>query len=252
MEKQYLDLDKKLKKLKKLLINHIDIFLDELTTKEGNLVRELAKISDLQAHMQKFFNEHGIEYLAYMVKVVDKVLNKAVENFEEDGAEYKDVAYMKDLLGIKGDKVAKKRNGQYTVLWALASMVVIEQDIMNRLQAAFMTETRARDFKEAVRNSVSRKYHDFFEVNTLAVLFNTYNASNYHFAKKYEYNKFRYEGGLIADSRDFCVERDGQEFWIYQGKEWNNLEWRGKIPGVDFFVQAGGYNCRHWIVFIKV
>lgn len=251
MEKLYLDLEKKHKKLKNLLVNHIDDFLDDLTTKEGNIVREIAKISDFQSYMEKFFEKHGVEYLAYIVKVIDKVLKMSVENFSKEGAEYDDVAYMKELLGIKDEKVAKKRNGQYTVLFALASMAVIEQDVINKLQQAFLTETRFRDFKEALHNSISRKYHDFFEVNSLAMMFNTYNAANYHFAKKYKYNKFRYEGGLIADSREFCVQRDGQEFWVYQGKEWNNLEWKGKIPGVDFFVQVGGYNCRHWLVYLK-
>jgi hypothetical protein len=251
LETLYLDLEKKIKKLKKLLLNHVDDFLDNLNTHEGRIVRDVKEISKFQTSMESFFNKHGVEYLAYMSTMIDKILLKSADNFKEDGAKVEDVAYIKELLGIKQGKIAKKRNGQYTVLYALASMMIIEYEIIQKIQQAFLSETKIKDFKAAIQASTSRKFHDFFEVNTVALLFNTYNAANYHFAKEYKYNKFRYEGGLIADSRDFCVERDGQEFWIYQGEEWNGYDWKGKIPGVDFFVQAGGYNCRHWIVYIK-
>lgn len=247
----YLQLVGKNKEIKEKLNKHISDFLDNLNTKDGVIQRDYAKFAEFEKHMDKFFDKYGIPYMAWLVHAIDQLLKQAANNFSEDGATYDDVKFIREMFGVKGDEVARKRNGQPTALYALASMAVLRLDVVNKMQGAFIGDSSLNDFRKAIENSTSRKFHDFVEVNSVAVLFNTYNGANYHFAKKYDYNKFTYEGGLIAESREFCQERDGKEFWIYQGKEWNDLEWRGKIPGVDFFVQCGGYNCRHWLEYFK-
>lgn len=57
--------------------------------------------------------------------------------------------------------------------------------------------------------------------------------------------RFLYSGGLIRDSREFCMARAGK---IYDKKtilSWEGQTWKGKIPGCDIFVCLGGYNCQH-------
>jgi len=63
--------------------------------------------------------------------------------------------------------------------------------------------------------------------------------------------KFRYAGNLVEKSRDFCIERAGNIYTIEQGKSWNSLDWAGKMVGVDFFIQIGGYFCRHHLEWIN-
>jgi hypothetical protein len=238
-------------KLEKNLLKTINDFLDTLETKDGNIERDMTKISQFQVEMDKFFDIHGIPFLVWMVDAIKKLLKQATQDFREDGAGYEDVAFMSELLGIKGETVAKKRAGQPTVLYSLMTLAVIRQDMINKIQSAMVGDTRMKDFRIAVRRSIKKKFQNFFKVNATAILFNTFNAASYFYAKKFKYTKFRYEGGLIKDSRDFCIERDGNEFFIEQGKEWNELDWAGKMPGVDFFVQVGGYFCRHWLVYMK-
>jgi len=79
----------------------------------------------------------------------------------------------------------------------------------------------------------------------------TLNSVSYNLAKQYGIEKFKYAGGLVERSRQFCIDRVGETFTIEQGKAFNNLEWNGKIKGVDFFVQIGGYQCLHWLEWIK-
>jgi hypothetical protein len=251
LERLYLEMNSRNSSLKAKLLKHINAFLDTIETREGFIIRDATQIAVFQAHMDKFFQEHGIEYLAFLSGALTALLKEAARQFEDDGAEYKDVAFIKEMYGIKGDKVMSSRNGQPTALYALVAMAVIRQDIINKLQGAMVGDTRMPDFRGAVEKSVSRKYHDFFEVNATSILFNSYNAATRHFAKKYGYKRFVYEGGLIKDSRDFCIERDGLTFHDYQGEAWNDLEWKGKMQGVDFFVQIGGHNCRHWLVWLK-
>jgi hypothetical protein len=67
--------------------------------------------------------------------------------------------------------------------------------------------------------------------------------------------EFKYEGGLIKDSRPFCIERNGNTYNTEQIKSWANLPpWRGRMPGTTeetIFFYLGGYRCRHWLVPIK-
>lgn len=56
--------------------------------------------------------------------------------------------------------------------------------------------------------------------------------------------RWRYEGGTIATSREFCRQHDGR---VYTNEEIQSIwsgSWGGKEPG-DPFVVRGGYNCRH-------
>lgn len=66
--------------------------------------------------------------------------------------------------------------------------------------------------------------------------------------KRKEVKYFRYEGGLVNTSREFCMEHQGQ---VYTEDEvyriWAGSDWSGKIPG-DPFIVRGGYNCNHFWV----
>jgi len=251
LEQLYLNLNKKIETYKKELLDDVNEFLDEIETEDGNIKRDMAAIGRFEKKMDSYFDEFMVGYLAFMVASVRKSIKFAASNFSSDKADYKDVKFFEEFLGIKGGKIAVERKGGTTVLYAAAEMRPIRQDFINKLQSAMVSDTNMTDFRKAINKTVSRRYFEYFEIPSTAAIFNTYNAVSYHLAKEYGYTKFRYEGGLIAESRDFCIERNGHEFPIEDGKDWNELEWKGKIPGVDFFVQIGGYNCRHWVVFIK-
>jgi hypothetical protein len=251
LEQLYLKLSKKIDLYKKELIADIDEFLDDAETEEGVIKRDMAAIGRFEKKMNSYFDEFMIAYLALMTSSVRSSLRAAASKFSRDGASYDDVKFFEEFLGIKGGKIATERKGNPTVLYAAAAMKPIRQDFINKFQAAMVSESGMPDFRKAIKTVVARRFYEYFEIPSVAAVFNTYNAASYHLAKKYGYKKFRYEGGLISESRDFCIQRDGHEFPIEDGKGWNDLEWKGKIPGVDFFVQIGGYNCRHWLVFIK-
>lgn len=58
-------------------------------------------------------------------------------------------------------------------------------------------------------------------------------------------DRWRYSGGTIETSRDFCRTHNGR---VYTEAEIRNIwagSWGGKEPG-DPFVVRGGYNCRHY------
>ena len=78
-------------------------------------------------------------------------------------------------------------------------------------------------------------------------------------AKDLDVQFYLYSGGLIEDSRKFCIARNGGYYHELEIKKWASKsgtpkpsgDWQGKIPSTNqstIFVNAGGYNCNHSIL----
>jgi hypothetical protein len=62
---------------------------------------------------------------------------------------------------------------------------------------------------------------------------------------------YLYQGGLVKDSREFCVDRAGHYFHESEIKAWASLEWAGKRKGTtesSIFTFVGGWNCNHFLI----
>lgn len=82
------------------------------------------------------------------------------------------------------------------------------------------------------------------------------------FADELGLNRFYYAGHLLKSSRPFCAggvdskcgctfeKKAGKIFTREEGESWNELDWQGKIPAVDFFSQRGGYRCNHQLMWV--
>lgn len=64
----------------------------------------------------------------------------------------------------------------------------------------------------------------------------------------------KYTGGAKDTTRDFCSQRIGKYYHKSEVEKWASLKWAGKMRGTtstSIFQNAGGYNCRHIIVFVS-
>ena len=61
---------------------------------------------------------------------------------------------------------------------------------------------------------------------------------------------FVYAGTPIKTTRCFCNRRMNYIYTKDFAKTWDKLTWRGKIEGGNFFIDRGGYNCRHHLSYI--
>ena len=63
----------------------------------------------------------------------------------------------------------------------------------------------------------------------------------------------QYAGGLIKDSRQFCVERDGKFYHLKEVQSWGNIQqWQGRYRRTNeqnIVEWLGGYNCKHVFAF---
>ena len=61
-----------------------------------------------------------------------------------------------------------------------------------------------------------------------------------------------YQGGLIRDSRSFCIQRNGKCFIEKEIIKWESLNWIGKPEsGYNAINDLGCYNCRHRLDWIS-
>lgn len=56
---------------------------------------------------------------------------------------------------------------------------------------------------------------------------------------------FLYSGGLIRDSRDFCISKAGKVFTKKQVDSWEGQHWIGKNTKRSVWEALGGFNCSH-------
>jgi len=62
---------------------------------------------------------------------------------------------------------------------------------------------------------------------------------------------FKYDGGIIDKSREFCKERAGQFFHQSEVEAWAEEDWQGKnqfTTKSSIFIYCGGYNCGHSLI----
>lgn len=71
------------------------------------------------------------------------------------------------------------------------------------------------------------------------------------YAGQLKLNYFIYQGGEIKTTRQFCEERNGNVYTREEGEAFNLLDWEGKKVGHRFFIDCGGYNCRHYLDWIS-
>lgn len=112
-------------------------------------------------------------------------------------------------------------------------------------------------FREIVVGNSLRKGRLFVFANTLSdTLFTSITRSLVSsFSRAFGFTKFRYAGGLIKDSRDFCIARNGGVYNVDTIRSWADIPtWQGKIPNTTkttIFFYLGGYRCRHWLIPVR-
>lgn len=89
-----------------------------------------------------------------------------------------------------------------------------------------------------------------FDRFTRDLLFQFDAATQQVIAQELDLKHFEYSGTLIKTSRCFCERRVNRVYTVEHAEKWNDKQWRGKMKGGDFFVDRGGYNCRHAISYV--
>lgn len=206
---------------------------------------------------RKFDEAYDIFIIPFLLWYGNKLIEAgqiSLDYFKSIGinATSADISYLSKMIGLNGNNIIK---GSF--LYNLGKMGEIRQRLQDMLLNAVSSGQKfnllLRNIKPVFKSTKQTrsglaKYYLKYAYNPVM---QTLNGVSYKLAKQYGVTNFKYAGGLVEHSRQFCIDRAGETFTIEQGKSWNELEWSGKIKGVDFFVQVGGTNCKHFIEWIK-
>lgn len=246
------DIDKAQASLYEALENQIA----QLDTQDGEIQNTEGNIDLVNSLDDAFDSADGemVALAAGIVAAIQELKKLSVEYFSDMGleADLDEIDFIDKGLGFS--EAGLVSDGY---LASLVRMQDVRDEVRYVFFAAVMAGSKVSDLLDNTRNYVmgSEKggaIQHYLRGHNLEDLFKQALCySDKYFADKHSLQKFVYTGGLVERSRDFCIERDGLEFWRYQAEAWNDLDWAGKIEGVDFFVQVGGWNCRHYLEWLR-
>ncbi len=215
-----------------------------LTNNSGKLTNRVFKDEFLQDFNKLFrtsfkqLNDKNLDYFQEITGDKLDILNRQIVN------------KMNAIVGVNGNN-----NG---VLQNLLDPSFIGKSIESNLMKSVSTNTTIAEAQKALKLEITGDGKrlgicEKFYYEEAHDTFSEYErTSKDNFAMKLDLNYAVYQGGLIRDSRPFCVERNGKVYSRETIESWNDTDWKGKKKDNNIIVDAGGYNCRHyydWITY---
>jgi hypothetical protein len=247
------DFGKKVDKSQEELLAILLLLLSRLSyDTEGNLVSSTDNYARVEALMAEFKDAVSrssyYDALVFLANRIDKQADLTKEYYKklgldpglasEVGYEEQMASMFDDLTNLETNLYAYIRNFILASIASGSARSLLEGGVGD-IMVGGGPDKKGRLFNMAVLTADTM----------FAVIDRSF---TYALGKALGIKKFRYAGGLVNDSRPFCVARDGKVFDEGAIRSWGRLgDWKGKIPGTDeatIFVYLGGYRCRHWLV----
>ena len=150
----------------------------------------------------------------------------------------------------------------------LAVSEELKGELSNLVRKSIEQQTDYKTFVNSMKDAVTGKdgvngaYERYVKGFAHDAFFAQSQQQDNFFADQLGLNYFVYGGTKIKTSRPFCVgghdkgvDKDFESklskvFSRKDAEQFDNMEWSGKIPGIKFIVQKGGYQCRHELMWI--
>lgn len=271
----------------KLQLNLFEEIISEIIPKldvKNGILLDNANNFRLISELDKVYNIFNVKVAGTILPQINAGINTIV-NFGTDyfSLAITDLPSMFDKI-IEGARVLTDlklglRTGRMIRGGQLMSMLRIDPiELKQLLSKAVTSQMSMKEFigviKDAINGTDVKKGLLDRQLNRFAYdTYQQYDASyNKKLAEEFEMKYFIYQGGIIKDSRDFCVCHNNKVFSIEESELW--AEWKPSdcdtypegwpkandlsehpsymdYPGYDPLVDRGGYNCRHIIGYIS-
>lgn len=231
-------------------INRFKYEGEEVTDSEENMVAISAIMSELAIRLSRSRYADALRYFNNMMR---EQFSLTRDYFEAIGAEISPEQF---------ESITSQENN--LLRSAIESMTQVDASFYSPIRNALLLAVVGRSTRNILEQSVSeivvgntaKKGRLYVFSNTLSdTLFASIGRSvTMSMARFAGFKRYRYSGGLIKDSRDFCIARDGGVFDEKTIRSWARLDWQGKIPNTTentIFYYLGGYRCRHWLVPVR-
>jgi hypothetical protein len=126
---------------------------------------------------------------------------------------------------------------------------------INAASAGIDMKDFRRQLNKSINTTGSRTLVNHFRTNAFDSFARFDRGVQKVYAEKLELQYFFYEGGLVNDSREFCISKNGKVYSSKEAKEWINEPWirdnLAKWGVYDPLTDMGLWNCRHHPSFIS-
>lgn len=221
----------------RLLSKVSDDFEQGLTSVTNLIWAELANIGVTQDRLAVQSAVQPLRsYLVAQVGGLDEIVSSIVEINQDVIDAPIDAQTLEAVETLKQQAIADV-SAQIDVETNNIISVIVLAGIAGAVATDLIRQTRELLIKARRRISV-RWTTSVYEFNTVVTRLRSQQAG---------VKRYRYVGGTIDTTRDFCRRLNGGVFTEQQIRNLWQSTWSGKSPG-DPFVVRGGYNCRHhWI-----
>lgn len=253
----------------------VDKFINRLEGDKAlaNTKDNIAKLSQIDRLWDQFVKNEILPVISTMVKGYNEIATLNTIYYTsiigDKVSENAEIVRVKTLerFGVteKGDKVTLTKGG---FLESFVTDTGLRNEVKQMTLKAIISPTKSRqDFHKEVRTLIKgnkdlqggfSKHFDTFAYDSFAQFDRSLNTV---LSKRVGLNNVIYAGGLIEDSRPFCVVRNGKVFTDEEVAKFGTIEdtfggydkkphFNGKNRDYDPFIDLGGHRCRHTLNYI--
>ena len=269
----------------KLLNNLLSEIIPELEIKDG-VITDNTKNYRLLSGLDKIYKD----FTAVSNSIITSQVVKVTSGLSEIGTEYFKLVLNEDML-TRFDKVVSAtvnkmnlkiglKDGQSIKGGFLDSIIKdtsTSTNIKNYVSKSITGQVDSKEFIQGLSKLVTgnektgllERQYQRYAYDMFQQFDRSYNVS---LAQEFDMKYFLYQGGLIEDSRDFCVSHNNKVWSIDEAADWDTwMPYMGEYPegyeikqkdiyeipsylgypGYQPLIDFGGYNCRHGIGFIS-
>ena len=266
--------DSDIQRLQKELLNFlITGLISELETERGIIL-----LNERNARMLANFDK---EMLLFKQQFSDSVFKRLGENMIKTTSYTSDyfrkmtsakvIANIQDkiknvtaIVGVKPDGTLVKGG----FIDKLAGSETLKAELSNYIRKSIESEVSLKPFikgfEEMVvgNKDVKGNYERYVRGFAHDAFFAQSQQQDNFFADQLGLDYYVYTGTKIKSSRPFCVggkdkiadkefpSKLGEAFSRKDAEVFDKMDWEGKIPDIKFIVQKGGYQCRHYLMWI--
>jgi hypothetical protein len=235
-------------------IGNIEVESNRITYTSSNL----SKVQALSRAISREWDRLKSGLMRSILAIGERLLGLNLEYFKaisEDADSFESVARRNALLKWGYDTATGQAvEGGY--LSGVFDSVEIGQRVGRLMNRAIAGQMKLSDFRKIFKNifvsgvrpglilaQFRRFSHDLFI--TLD------RATQREYSLKLGLTYAVYSGTVIESSRPFCEARVNKCFTSSEIESWKDIDFQGKPPIYDPFIDCGGYNCRHHLSFVS-
>lgn len=227
----------------------MDYLSDNLSIKDDTIKSTLSNVGVINA-IQKKFNEKATPILKNIKDFIVKSIKTIIIKGAEDMAEYSPeaVASGREIAELMARQAVKTITANLTLEKTFAEIKGNIIGMMSRPGGIALKDLRKTLESKIIEKGITRTQ---FLSWTMNVFMQYQRAGSNDVRKKLKLKYAIYQGGIMNNTRDFCLERNGKVYSEKEIETWTDVDFPEKWDPYNPFTDCGCYNCRHRLDWIS-